>query len=250
MSTTKDHLDFQIQVAGTADEVAQAFEPMCHAFGHQTRDGVFIGTNPGWDTPAGKQKGAARLAARFTNATTNRDGKPNTVFLLATVADPAAPGLRAVAGMAVWEQASVVPGHGDPPTADEGADLSIQELYPDDPAQQRHWAAVMRAMHRQRWATVRAKAAEEQPALMVLDICAVDPRYQGRGIGAELVRWGLREARERGDLEAVTEASVMGRRVYMKLGFEQDGPETVFDVDASVSSVPLPSIVFLRTKKP
>ncbi|KAM3527864.1 hypothetical protein MY4038_006130 [Beauveria bassiana] len=251
MSTTKTDLNVQIEIAKTADEVFWAFEPMCQAFGVQTQDGVFMGTHPGWDTPLGKQKGAERLAARFAETTTNRDGKPNTVILLATVTDPATTGRRDIAGLAIWEQASVVPGYGDEPTEDEAADAHLSELYPDDPVQQNYWTAVMTAMHRQRWEVVRSKATASPPAIMALDVCAVDPKYQGYGIGKKLVEWGLKEAKARGDLEAVTEASVMGRRVYLKLGFEQDGPEIDFSaVDASVGKLPLPSLVFLRTRKP
>ncbi len=250
MSITKPDLGLQIQVAKTADEAAEAFGPMCEAFGLQTQDTIFIGTCPGWDTPLGRQKGAERLGARFTKATTNLAGKPNTVFLLATVADPAS-GARVVAGMAVWEQCSSVPSHGDFPTEDEGADMGIADIYPDDVVQQKYWTAIMSAMHKQRWEVARSKAGTESPpAIMALDICAVDPRFQGHGIGKKLVEWGLEEAKARGDLEAVTEASVMGRRVYLKLGFEQEGGDIEYNVDASLSSLPLPSNVFLRTRKP
>lgn len=250
MSTTKPDIGLQIQVAKTAEEASQAFGPMCEAFGHQTQDPIFIGTCPGWETSAGRQKHADRLGARLTKATTNLAGKPNTVFLLATVVDPASPGDRVVAGMAVWEQCSSVPGHGDFPTEDEGADMGIEEIYPGDPAQQRYWAGIMSSLHRQRWALAKSKAAESPPAIMALDICAVDPRFQGHGIGRKLVEWGLEEAKARGDLESVTEASVMGRRVYLKLGFEQEGGEIEYNVDASASSLPLPSNIFLRTRKP
>ncbi|ATY62195.1 Acyl-N-acyltransferase [Cordyceps militaris] len=248
MSTTKPDIDLQLHVAKSADEASQAFGPMCQAFGVQTQDTIFIGTSPGWDTPVGRQRCAARLGARFANTTTNLAGKPNTVFLLATTAaDPgASTGDRVVAGMAVWEQCSSVPGHGNVPT--EGAGMA--DVYPDDPAQQQYWTAILRAMHSRRWEVARSKAAECPPAVMALDICAVDPRFQGRGIGQKLVEWGLQEAKARGDLEAVTEASVMGRRVYLKLGFEQEGGDIEYNVDASLSSLPLPSNVFLRTRKP
>ncbi|KAJ4159995.1 uncharacterized protein LMH87_007930 [Akanthomyces muscarius] len=249
MSTKKPDLGLQIQVAKTADEASRAFGPMCEAFGVQTQDTIFIGTCPGWDTPAGRQKHADRLGARFTKATTNLAGKPNTVFLLATVVDPAS-GDRVVAGMAVWEQCSSVPGHGDFPTEDEGADMGIEEIYPGDPVQQKYWTAIMSSMHKQRWEVAKSKATESSPAIMALDICAVDPRFQGHGIGKKLVEWGLEEAKARGDLEAVTEASVMGRRVYLKLGFEQEGGDIEYNVDASVSNLPLPSNIFLRTRKP
>ncbi|EGX88108.1 GCN5-related N-acetyltransferase [Cordyceps militaris CM01] len=249
MSPAKPNLELQIEVAQTADQVLLAFEPMRQAFGFQTRDAVFTGTNPDWDTPAGAQQAAERFATRFTRATTNAAGKPNSLFLVATVADPATR-RRVVAGMALWEQASVVPGHGDAPTADEGEDLGVTALFPGDAPRQAYWTAVMGAMHRRRWEVVGSKAAACPPALLALDLCAVDPRFQGRGIGSRLVEWGLREAEARGGLEAVTEASVMGRPVYLKLGFEQDGPEMDFAGVGEVGKTPLPSLVFLRTRKP
>jgi GNAT superfamily N-acetyltransferase len=246
MSTTRPDLGLQIQVATTADEASLAFRPMCQAFGVQTQDPIFIGTNPGWDTPLGRQQGAARHGARFTKTTTNIDGKPNTIFLLATVVDPAT-GDRVLAGMAVWEQVSSVQGYGNIPTEDA---MGIADLYPNDPVQEKYWTSMMSAMYKRRWEVSRSKATESPPAVMALDMCAVDPCFQGHGIGKKLVEWGLKEAKARGNLEAVTEASVMGRRVYLKLGFEQEGGDIPYDVDRSISNLPPPSNVFLRTRKP
>ncbi|KAJ6780091.1 hypothetical protein PWT90_01020 [Aphanocladium album] len=249
MSSQTPSLDLEIEVASTAEQVKESFGPMCEAFGAQTQDAIFMGLNPGWDTPDGRQKGEERLAERFTTRTFNRDEKPNTIFLNAIVVDPTTK-QRVVAGMAVWEQASTVVGYGDLPPEDEGADMGIEAIYPGDVVQQMFWTDVMASLHARRWQAVRDSAAVSPPAIMALDICAVDPRFQGHGIGSKLVEWGLEEAKARGDLEAVTEASVMGRRVYQKLGFEQEGPETVYNVDASLSKYPLPSNVFLRTRKP
>ncbi|KAJ3493229.1 hypothetical protein NLG97_g4862 [Lecanicillium saksenae] len=248
MSSQKPSLDLKIEVVSTAEQVKEAFGPLCEAFGVQTQDAIFIGLNPGWDTPDGRQKGEERFIERFTSRTFNHDEKPNTIFLNATVVDPAT-NQRVVAGVAVWEQASTVVGYGDLPPEDEGADMGIEAIYPNDLVQQKLWTDVMTDLHASRWQAVRDNATSSPPAIMVLDICAVDPRFQGHGIGRKLVEWGLEEAKLRGDLELVTEASVMGRRVYQKLGFEQEGPETVYNVDASLSKYPLPSNVFLRTRK-
>lgn len=51
-----------------------------------------------------------------------------------------------------------------------------------------------------------------------LDICAVDPAYQRRGVGNQLVEWGVKKADEQG-LDAVVESSPFGRGLYEKHGF-------------------------------
>lgn len=243
--------DPEIAVVTDPADIISGFDPVCRAFCDQTRDAIFMGVNRGWDTPEGRRKAAEGMAARLTGVTHNLDNKPNTVFLKATVPDPENGGSPVIAGLAIWAQASVVPGHGDMPPANDGEAIGIAAIYPDDPAQQKLWGDVFGALHAQRWQAVRDAATSSPPALFVLDMCAVDPRFQGRGIGRRFVEWGLAEARARGDLEAVTEASVMGRRLYLKMGFEQQGTEIAYNVDtALVPGGLLPSNVFLRTRKP
>lgn len=82
---------------------------------------------------------------------------------------------------------------------------------------------------------------------MALDMCAVDPVYQRKGIARELVQWGLDEARRRGGLEAITEASSMGRHVYEKMGFQAEGPDIEYAVDSEFESRKRPSNIFMRT---
>lgn len=249
MSSPKPDLDLKIEVVSTAEQAKLGFGPMCAAFGRQTADAIFSGLNPGWDTPLGRQQAEERFAARFATRTFTVDENPTAVFLNATVIDPASQE-RVVAGTAVWEQTSAVAGHGDLPPEDPVTDLGVSAIYPDDPVKQKFWADVLMSMHAQRYQLAKDMAGASLPAFFALDICAVDPRFQGHGIGKKLVEWGLEEAKRRGNMEAVTEGSVMGRRVYQKLGFEQEGPEIVYNVDASLLGKPLPSNVFLRTRKP
>jgi len=54
--------------------------------------------------------------------------------------------------------------------------------------------------------------------LVSLDILAIDPKYQRKGAGDALVKWGTRKADELG-LEAVVESSVFGKGLYEKNGF-------------------------------
>ena len=51
-----------------------------------------------------------------------------------------------------------------------------------------------------------------------LDILAIDPKFQRRGIGGKLVAWGTEQADER-DFEAIVESSVFGKGLYEKNGF-------------------------------
>lgn len=251
MGTDTNPLDVKVEVIADANDLTQSFDICCHSFGEQTKDVIFVGLNPGWDTPAGKAAGAARFAARFPATTTNLAGKPNTVFLKATVSDPSSSrSERVIAGMAIWMQVSVVPGHGNYPPDDEGPAMDVASIFPGDEAKQKLWGDVMTGMHAQRRQLAHDKAGASPPAIFVLDLCMVDPQFQGMGIARKLVQWGLDEAKERGDLEAVTEASVMGRRLYLKMGFEQEGPEIDYGVDETLVGMPLPSNIFLRTRNP
>lgn len=54
--------------------------------------------------------------------------------------------------------------------------------------------------------------------IVCLDILAVDPPYQRRGVASALVEWGTKKADELG-LEAVVEGSSSGQGVYEKQGF-------------------------------
>lgn len=51
-----------------------------------------------------------------------------------------------------------------------------------------------------------------------LDILAIDPAFQRRGIGGKLVAWGIDKADELG-FETIVESSVFGRGLYEKNGF-------------------------------
>jgi len=59
-----------------------------------------------------------------------------------------------------------------------------------------------------------------------LDILAVDPRYQGQGIGKALLQWGLDEA-DRLGMITFLEATNEGKPLYEKFGFEPTISETL-----------------------
>lgn len=219
------------------------FDISASAFGSQVHDGVWIAMNPGWDTPEGKERAISRLVERWSSITTDRNGNPNTVFLKATVAD--ANGEEVIAGVAVWVQASMVPGHGDVPV-----DINAEAIYPGNPVEQRYLLQLDRSLHKRRVEVVKEIASSSSPAVMVLDLCVVDPAFQRQGVASKLVQWGLDEAKHRGGLEAVLEASSMGRHVYRQLGFWQDGGECEYNVDEEFRDRGQPSNIFMRTGRP
>lgn len=252
----------RISVIEDPADFTGAFEVCARAFGEQIHDAVWIALSPGWDTAAGRAAGAARMADRFRRVTRDDEGRPNTVFLKATVAR--GPDAGRVVGTAVWAQLSAVPGKGDPPSAElggggdeEGKEEDGEEGKGKEGGQEGTEEERRRAreLARQVWASlmarrvaaVRAKAETPSPAAFVLDLCAVDPAAQRRGVASRLVRWGLEEAARRGGLEATTEASVMGRHVYRKLGFRPVA-EVAYEVDEELlEGRVLPSNLFMRT---
>ncbi|CAJ0547709.1 Ff.00g044630.m01.CDS01 [Fusarium sp. VM40] len=231
--------DVRIETITNPEDFTGAFRASANAFGHQTKDAVWIAFNPDWDTPEGVKVGAQRMVDRFSSITKNRDGQPNTVFVKATLGDT-------IAGLAIWQQASVVDGFGDAPKdLNEGG--LLEKLYPGNEAEQRFLAQADASLFGRRREIIKEKASASPPAVFVMDLCAVDPQFQRRGIARKLVQWGLDEAERRGNLECITEASTMGRLVYLQQGFKQEGEETVYKVDEEFRDRDLPSNIVLRT---
>lgn len=237
------HTPVQISVIDKDEDIVQGFKCATTAFGHQIHDGIWTVANPGWDSPDGEAQCAARLVKRFTDVTTDKHGNPNTIFLKATV-----PSTGELIGFAIWVQASVVPGWGEKPIEDLSAGQDLEQLYPGNRDEQLYLADLDRSLHRQRFDVVKAKATDSTPAVFVLDLCCVRPGFQGQGIAKQLVLWGLEEAKKRGNLEAITEASAMGRHAYSRLGFVQEGPEITYQVDDKFKDRNLPSNIFMRTR--
>ncbi|KAK8102541.1 hypothetical protein PG984_015687 [Apiospora sp. TS-2023a] len=245
--------DVRIELMSSPDDFAAGYEALCGAFGRQTNDAIWTAMNPGWDTAKGKKEHVARLVERWESTTTNKNGDPNAVFLKATVPDPDNDQKRAVAGMAIWCQLSFVEDLGDEPKDDPPPWLG--EMYPGDERGQRFCTQMIQNLVRRRIEYVRSLSespsndGSKLPAVFTLDICAVDPRFQRRGVANRLVQWGLDEARRRGGLEATTEASAMGRHAYARLGFrpEEGRGDLVYDVDEEFKDRELPPNLFMRT---
>jgi GNAT superfamily N-acetyltransferase len=236
----------KIEVINRVEDFASGFECAAKCFGHQTNDAFWTAMNPGWNTAEGKAAGAARVVERWKSTTTNKDGKPNTVFLKATLPDPQQPDGRVFAGFAIWAQLSMVEGYGEKPSTDLGKSMDLEAFCPGDPAEQRFLSQAFASLIKQRVETVQSKQSADPPATFVLDLCAVDPEFQRRGIALKLVQWGLEEAKRRG-LEATTEASEMGRHVYAKLGFKPVADvEFIIDEDV-IKGRTMPPNLFMRT---
>ncbi|ORY71474.1 uncharacterized protein BCR38DRAFT_416921 [Pseudomassariella vexata] len=246
--TSAQEYDVRIELIDNEDDIITSFDCACEAFGHQINDGIWSAIYPGWDTPEGRACGAARRVKTWRGITTNNQGQLNALFLKATVPDPQQPGGegRVIAGLANWGQYSVVDGYGDAPSDDLGKGTDLETLYPGNEREQRYAYQVYRSLMKQRMEVVKEKATADPPAIFALDLCAVDPAFQRRGIAGKLVQWGLDEAKRRG-LEATTEASVMGRHVYARLGFKPQLPEIQYEVDEEFLERERPSNLFMRT---
>lgn len=222
-------------------DIARAYDICAAAFGVQTTDGIWIGTHPGWDTPEGREKHIAGLKSTLSKATKNQSGDSNVVFLKSELDGQ-------MAGFAIWTQLSAVEGHGQAPVTEEQRLKDMQAKFPGNERESRYVFQLMSSLQRQRTALATQKASTDQPSLYVLDICAVDPVFQGKGVAKHLVQWGVDEAKRRGDLELITEGSSMGRGVYQKFGFAQEGPEIAYEVDEEFKERKRPSNIFMRTR--
>lgn len=240
--------DVRVEPVTQAVDIARCFEIVAATFGTQTADNIWMAWNPGWNTPEGKAECISRMKRHWATATVDRAGNLNTVYLKATVSDP--DGGEVIAGMALWLQASIIPGYGDAPEADLVKAMDLDTLYPGDASAHRYICQVTKSLLRQRNQCVMEAASRSPPAVMIADLCGIDPAFQGRGIGSKMIQWGLDEAVRRGGLEAVLEASTAGRAVWSRLGFKQDGPEIEYHLDDEFRDRRLPSNIFMRTGRP
>jgi aminocarboxymuconate-semialdehyde decarboxylase len=244
MSTSQN--DLIIAPFETEQDVRQANYCVSEAFGRQTRDAIWALMNPGWDTEEGQVRNSETMIKQWKSITTNKDGQPNAIYLKATLPDPAKQGERRVVGLAIWKQLSLVEGYGDPFSGDMTEAIKALE----GEKNQRFAEQMFRSLWKRRIEYMRevSQSGRSPPAIFTLDLCAVDPAFQRRGIAGKLVEAGLAEAKKRGDLECTTEGSAMGRAVYRKLGFKDEGNgDIVFETDDEFQSWDKPPNVFLRT---
>lgn len=232
--------------AATEKDIEQANYCVSEAFGRQVKDAAWILMNPDWDSEAGRARRSQMMIKQWKSTTNDKAGRPNAIYLTASVPDPSNPEERRVAGLAIWKQLSLVEGHGIAFTGDIS-----EALKNHDEQKQRFGTQLFRSLWKRRIEYLHEVSASgrDPPAIFVLDMCAVDPVFQRRGIAAKLVQWGLEEAKRRGNLECTTEGSAMGRGVYRKLGFKDEGVGDIKwdDMDEEFQDWDKPPNVFLRT---
>lgn len=240
-------------------DFAATYDIACQCFGVQSPDALHAAFNPAWQTPEGRQKGIDRTANRLDKISLDKHGRPNSIFLKATVPNPDPTTKndsidkngRKIVGFAYWSQVSCVEGYGDAPKDDFVEMLDLRTLHAGDPGMQAFLSQALMSLTRARHQLAKEKVNATSCAIMGLDLICVDPKFQGLGIGAKLVNWGLEEAKKRGDLECVLEGSTARRGLYKKLGFVQVGGEIGYeDVEDKdyVKGLKLPSNVFMRTR--
>jgi GNAT superfamily N-acetyltransferase len=162
---------------------------------------AFDRNEPFWDlmypnhwTEEGKRAGGERMLK-----TKHED--PNTIFLKAV-----GPETGEIMGMAKWNVYDNVM-----PDMSEITDAGDHWESKDD---REYATAMVNAFLKDRNEAVKAG----QGNLVSLDILAIDPAYQRRGVGSALVKWGTDKADEMG-VDAVVESSVFGKGLYQKNGF-------------------------------
>lgn len=101
----------------------------------------------------------------------------------------------------------------------------------DEPFQRRyfeeHWGTTFRQVIRFNGQDVGMLSYESRPDHLFLGNIALLPAFQGRGIGAKVIRDIMSEARRRGVAVRLQVLKAnRARRLYERLGFEADGETT------------------------
>ena len=232
----------------TIEDFTGIFTTSALSLGRQTHDLFWTTFNPDYETDEGIPRGAEMLRHRWEIGfnSINASGERNAAFVVATVprtgsdgAEGAAAEGREIIGAARYVQLSLDPKHGVvPPLNEEDARtmLNVEVCAPGDPARQNYLTRLFLGSSLQRAGILKEKMDQHErgeldgpPAVLALDLCAVRPAWQGKGIGKALVQWGNQLAQRRGNLECITEGSVMGRRVYAKCGY-REVKESAIDV--------------------
>lgn len=279
----KQRADVLIEPIADADEMRICFDIACTAFGTSGDDALWAILHYKSDTAEGRARTAENVVQTFETARLEK--KALRVYLKATIPVEQAGqargnshnGTRVIAGFSIWDEMSMTY---NPPSADATMLKKLYEGHEDD----FHYASrVYQRCFQPRIAFIEERAREvaakegrdstgdaacarasdtahitndetapaAPDAVMVLDLLAVHPSFQGRGVSRPLVQWGLDRANVRGELPAILEASPMGRRVYARMGFDHREQITFGDLlDPGFSGRPVPDGLFMHTGKP
>ncbi|KAH8885816.1 hypothetical protein GQ53DRAFT_845228 [Thozetella sp. PMI_491] len=200
----------QVGVALLHDEdIPACFQVLSESFGH---DAPFIDIYfPRHDTPHGQAQGSERLATWKQNS--------NESTFLKVVARVAVENREKIIGLAVWTHMTV------PPPAELEKVENIEQVWPD-----RNDREYMSRLWKD-YIVPRTKAIADSngKGVYVLELLAVHPEYQRLGAGTALVKWGT-QAADRLGLEAIVEATPVGRRLYEQCGLSVEIEEMYFEV--------------------
>ncbi|KAH9830691.1 GNAT family acetyltransferase like protein [Teratosphaeria destructans] len=133
-----------------------------------------------------------------------KNSDPNTIFLKAV--DPKT---GEIMGMAKWNV------YGNTDTLPDLSPVTDMGDYWPTAEEKRYATEAVNTFLEDRYDAIKTRHGN----LVSLDILAIDPAYQRRGVGGALVRWGTDKADELG-VETVVESSVFGKGLYEKHGFE------------------------------
>ncbi|CAK3896487.1 GNAT family acetyltransferase like [Lecanosticta acicola] len=172
-------------------DMDRIFELACLAFGRD--DHMWNAMWPKHWTEKGRKDGAERMRH-------SKNTDPNTVYLKAVNLTSGE-----IMGMAKW---NFYVNGASPPSAE------VSAHYWDDPRGKEYFDKVLPLFVARRNEAVQRTGGN----VVSLDILAIDPAHQRKGVGDALVKWGVKKADELG-LESVVESSPFGRGLYAKNGF-------------------------------
>ncbi|KAF2765597.1 acyl-CoA N-acyltransferase [Teratosphaeria nubilosa] len=132
-----------------------------------------------------------------------KNSDPNTIFLKAV--DPRT---GEIMGMAKWNV------YGNTNTLPDMSPVTDMGDYWKTPEEKQYAIEAVNTFLEDRHDAIKTRNGN----LVSLDILAIDPAYQRRGVGGALVRWGTDKADKLG-VEAVVESSIFGKGLYEKNGF-------------------------------
>jgi hypothetical protein len=183
--TQPKRLPTKIEPISSTEDFGRLSDIAANAFARQAKDGVWVILHPGWDTRKVRENAISANIKRWSSIRKDRSGDLNTIFLKATVPRQDETDKEDIAGVAVCAQASMVDGYGDTPTTDIDKIMVVKALYPGNVAKQEYLRQPLSSFHERRVEIKNEIAWSSSPALMIPDLCAVDPAFQRLGVATE-----------------------------------------------------------------
>lgn len=201
---------FKLDVASDED-MLRSFEILSLAFGHEHP--YIEAAYPHHETPQGRAIGGSRLLAI-------KNSDPNTTFLKVTDTET-----NVIVAMAKWNiyQDNTIPDEWEL----EGDFWANEEEKEYAQVLCREYLIPRRKAIRESGGNVVCECQSNDSTArntkltlqIALDLLVVDPKYQRRGAGRMLVKWGTENANRLG-VKTLVEATTYGRGLYEQEGFE------------------------------